>query len=187
MQMQFLPPLRPGILNGWLMLAVYFTGLILSVRSFPPAKRGKLFLEPHYPRGHPRWLILMIGRVCAIVFIALTLFTPLEFGTILSYVGLALYLAGFLVVMLALHDYKEASEDDVVTSGLYRHSRNPQWIGLVGVFLGTALVVGAWFLLILIAILVAAYHSQILLEEEICKSAYGNRYLEYMQGVPRYF
>jgi len=184
--MDFVPPLRLGVLNGWLLLAAYFLGLILSVVAFPADKRKKLFLEPQYPRGHPRWWALLLGRIAAISLVVLTLFTPLRLGTYLSYAGVTLYGIGYIVVMVSLNDFKHAPADGVVTSGLYRYSRNPQWLGLVGVFMGTALAMGAVLHLILVLTLVAVYHFQILLEEEICTSAYGEKYRGYMSRVPRY-
>jgi len=184
--MDFLPPVKFGILNGWLLLVAYFVGLTISALAFPPDKRKKLFLEPHYPRGHPRWFILALGRVAAISFVALTLFARLRLGSSLFCVGLAVYLIGYSVVMVSLYNYKRAPANDLVAAGLYRYSRNPQWLGLVGVFLGTALAVGGWLHLLLVLILVAAYHSQILLEEGICTSAYGEKYRDYMSQVPRY-
>jgi protein-S-isoprenylcysteine O-methyltransferase Ste14 len=57
---------------------------------------------------------------------------------------------------------------------------------LVGVFVGTVLAVGGGLHLVLVLILVTAYHFQILLEEDICTAAYGTRYRDYMTGVPRY-
>jgi protein-S-isoprenylcysteine O-methyltransferase Ste14 len=184
--MDFLPPVEFGLLNGWLLLVAYFVGLTITSLAFPPDKRKKLYLEPHYPRGHPRWIILTLGRIAAISFVALTLFARLRLGTPIFYFGLAVYAIGYCVVMVSLKDYKGAPADDVVTAGLYRYSRNPQWLGLVGVFVGTALAIGGWLPLLLVLILVAAYHSQILLEEGICTSAYGARYRDYMSRVPRY-
>jgi protein-S-isoprenylcysteine O-methyltransferase Ste14 len=184
--MDFLPLVRFGILNGWLLLVAYFVGLAISALAFPADKRKKLFLEPHYPRGHPRWLILTVGRIAAISFVALTLFARLRLGTYLFYLGLAVYAIGYCVVMVSLNDYKRAPADELVTSGLYRYSRNPQWLGLVGVFVGTALAVGGWLHLLLVLTLVVAYHFQILLEEGICESAYGAKYRDYMSQVPRY-
>jgi protein-S-isoprenylcysteine O-methyltransferase Ste14 len=184
--MDFFPPLHAGILNGWVLLVAYFVGLGVSVLAFPAEKRRKLFLEPQYPRGHPRWVALIVGRIAAISFVALTLFAELRLGTYLFYLGVALYAIGYVVVMVSLNDYKRAPADDVVTGGLYRYSRNPQWLGLVAVFVGTVLAMGAGLHLLLVMILVAAYHLQILLEEEICASAYGAKYRDYMSRVPRY-
>jgi protein-S-isoprenylcysteine O-methyltransferase Ste14 len=185
--MQFLPPMRLGILNGWLMLMAYFVGLTISALSFPADKRKKLFLEPHYPRGHPRWIILALGRIAAISFVALMLFASLRLEACVFYIGLAVYAAGYAAVIVSLNDYRRAPTDELVTSGLYRRSRNPQWLGLVGVFVGTALAVGGWLHLLLVSLLAVAYHFQILLEEGICEAAYGAEYLEYMSQVPRYF
>ena len=184
--MDFLPPLHLGVLNGWLLLVAYFVGFIISVMAFPAEKRKKLFLEPQYRRGHPRWVALMLGRIAAISFVVLTLFTELRKETYLFHVGVALYALGYVAVMVSLNDYKRAPADDVVTCGLYRYSRNHQWLGLVAVFVGTVLAMGAGLHLMLVLILVMAYHSQILLEEEICASMYGAKYREYMSRVPRY-
>ena len=184
--MDFLPPLEFGLLNGWLLLVAYFVGLTIAALAFPPDKRKKLFLEPHYPNGSPRWIILALGRIAAISFVVLTLFARLRLGTYLFYVGLGVYAIGYSVVMVSLNDYKRAPADNVVTGGIYRYSRNPQWLGLVGVFVGTVLAVGGGLHLLLVLILVTTYHFQILLEENICTSAYGARYRDYMSRVPRY-
>jgi protein-S-isoprenylcysteine O-methyltransferase Ste14 len=184
--MDLLPPLHLGVLNGWLLLVAYFLGLVVSVLAFPADKRKKLFLEPQYPRGHPRWLALSLGRVAAVSFVVLTLFTELRLGTPAFYLGMILYGIGYAVVMVSLNDYKRAPAHGLVKGGLYRYSRNPQWLGLVGVFVGTVLAMGAGLHLVLVLILVAVYHFQILLEEEVCASAYGAEYREYMDRVPRY-
>jgi protein-S-isoprenylcysteine O-methyltransferase Ste14 len=184
--MEFIPPVRFGILNGWLLLVAYFVGLTISVLAFPPVKRKKLFLEPHFPAGHPRWILLTLGRIAAISLVVLTLFARLRLGTSLFYIGLAVYVIGYCVVMLSLTDYRRTPADKMATSGLYRYSRNPQWVGLVGVFVGTVLAVGGWLHLMLLLILITTYHFQILLEEDVCTSAYGAKYLEYTSRVPRY-
>ena len=184
--MDFLPPLRLGLFNGWLPLVAYFAGLTLSVLTFPRDKRKKLFLEPDYPRGHPRWIVLTLGRIAAISFVVLTFFTPLQLGTFLFYGGAALYLIGYLAVMVSLNDFRRTPADDVATTGLYRYSRNPQWLGLVGVFVGTGLALGGGLPLVLVLTLIAAYHFQILLEEGICEAAYGTTYRDYRKRVHRY-
>lgn len=187
--MQMFPPLRLTLLNGGLLLTVYFLGLVLTVLTFPKEKRRQLFYEPHYPREDPRWWILALGRLSAVSLVVLMFFTPLHLGTpfsIFSIVGLITYVAGYSTVVLSLLEYKHAPAGFPVTEGLYRLSRNPQWIGLVLVFFGASLVVGSWLHVVLLVILVIAYHFQILLEEAACLRLYGDKYASYMDKVPRY-
>jgi len=184
--MALLPAFGLSIFNGWLLLVAYFVGLILSVLTFPRDKRKKLFLEPSYPKGDWRGLVILFGRIAAISFVTLMLFAPLRTGSPFLYVGLAIYLLGFSVVMLSLFEYRSAEADRLVTRGIYRVSRNPQWIGLVLVFVGTAMAVANWLQFALLAILVIAYHFQIRLEEEICLRLYGEDYKAYKKEVPRY-
>jgi len=114
------------------------------------------------------------------------IFTPLQTGSLFLYVGLAIYLFGFLVVMLSLVEYKRAETDRPVVQGIYAVSRNPQWMGLALVFTGTAIAVATWLQLGLLAVLVVTYHFQILLEERTCLGHYGKDYQAYMKRVPRY-
>jgi hypothetical protein len=51
---------------------------------------------------HPIGIAVMLGRVAAISFVALTLFSGPRVGTRLFYAGLALYALGYLVVMVSL-------------------------------------------------------------------------------------
>ena len=184
--MRLLPAFGLSLFNGWLLLVAYFLGLTLSVLTFAREKRRKLFLKPSYPKGDRRGLVILLGRLAAISFVALMIFTPLRTGSLFLYVGLAIYLLGFSVVMVSLFEYRRAEVDRLVTHGIYRVSRNPQWIGLVLVFVGTAMAVATWLQFALLAIVVMAYHFQILLEEEICLRLYGEDYKAYTEEVPRY-
>jgi protein-S-isoprenylcysteine O-methyltransferase Ste14 len=184
--MRLLPVYGLSILNGWLLLVAYFLGLTLNVLTFPRDKRRKLFLEPGYPKGDWRGRVLLLGRLAAISFVALMIFTPLHIGSLFLYIGLAIYLLGFSLVMLSLFEYRRAEADRPVTQGIYKVSRNPQWIGLVLVFAGTAIALATWLQVALLAILVIAYHFQILLEEASCLGLYGEEYKAYMVQVPRY-
>ena len=184
--MHLLPSLRLQFLNGWLLLAAYFLGLVLAVLTFPRDKRKKLFYEPSYCKPDPRRAILLLGRLAAVSFVGLMFFTPLRLGTSFFYVGLLLYALGYFAVMRSLLDYRHTAAAETVTKGLYRFSRNPQWVGLVLVFLGASVAVASWLHMALLAALVVAYHYQILLEEETCIRLYGESYLAYMGQVPRY-
>lgn len=184
--MQFLPPLRIGLLNGWLLLVIYFLGLMLMVLTYPKEIRQKLFHEPAYPRDDQRWLIILIGRIAAITFVVLMIFTPLQTDGVYIYIGIAIYLIGFITVMISQWTFRQTPVEEMVVTGLYRISRNPQWVGLVLVFIGTAATTAAWFPFALLAILFIAYHFQILLEENACLELYGEEFEAHLQKLPRY-
>jgi protein-S-isoprenylcysteine O-methyltransferase Ste14 len=72
-------------------------------------------------------------------------------------------------------------------NGPYRVSRNPQWLGLFFVLLGSAISVGVWLYIGLVVLVGIIYHKQILDEEKACIKKYGDSYREYMERIPRYF
>lgn len=184
--MQLLPKLHFAFLNGWLFLVIYFFGLAITVSTYSKEKRKKLFYEPSYPKEDPRRIVITLGRIAAVSFVVLMFFTPLRLGTLYFYVGLLIYMVGFAMVMISLLEYKIARTEGLVTGSLYRISRNPQWVGLVLVFAGTSIAVASWLPVVLMTLLVVAYHFQILLEEEACLGFYRETYETYMKDVPRY-
>jgi protein-S-isoprenylcysteine O-methyltransferase Ste14 len=181
-----MPVFEFGWMNGWLYLVTYFLGLIIMVVSFPGDKRKKLFYEPVPPMGSPWKIYLAVGRVAAVAFNLLMIWTPLKIGTLPFVVGSILYLLGYALVMASLMNFKRTPVDQMVRQGLYRFSRNPQWVGLALVFLGTALATASWLHLGLLLIVVAAYHFQILTEEKACEGFYGEAYQVYVNQTPRY-
>ena len=180
------PAFEIGWMNGWTYLVIYYIGLIIAVVSFPGDKRKKLFYEPVPPKGSPWKIYLSIGRVAAVAFNILMIWTPLQIGTPPFTAGSILYLLGYTVVMVSLVNFKRTPVDQMVTQGLYRFSRNPQWVGLALVFLGSALAAASWLHLGLVLIVIAAYHFQILTEEKACEGFYGEAYRDYMNQTFRY-
>jgi protein-S-isoprenylcysteine O-methyltransferase Ste14 len=180
------PAFKIGWMNGWLYLVAYFLGLIIMTLSFPGDKRKKLFYEPVPPQGSPWKVYLAVGRIAAVAFNLLMIWTPVQIGTLPFVVGSILYLIGYALVMVSLVNFKRTAVDQMVTQGLYRFSRNPQWVGLVLVFLGTALATASWLHMGLLLIVVVAYHFQILTEEKACEGFYGEAYRVYMKQTRRY-
>jgi protein-S-isoprenylcysteine O-methyltransferase Ste14 len=175
-----------GLFNGWLLLAAYGAGLLLSVTTFSPAEKARLFTDPKTQlHGVKKWL-RSAGQVVAVAYITLMLFVPLKVDTPWGVVGLGLFILGLVTVMVSLQVFKQAPQDQPVTAGPYRLSRNPQWLGLFLVFLGSALLSGAWLPLGMVLAIAAVYHIQILEEEKLCLAMYGDSYRAYTARVSRY-
>src|SRR5678816_518157 len=75
----------------------------------------------------------------------------------------------------------------LVVAGLYRHVRNPQYIGVVLVVLGEALFFGSFVLLGYVAFFMVGYHLFVrFYEEPTLTRLFGEDYTRYCAAVPRW-
>ena len=183
--MEFLGQLRLGWLNGWLMLAVLYSLFGVLMIVFPREVVRRLYDRTgwtHQDRRR-RALVLPVALLAVGLFVSL----PLKIGIPAFWIGLVIYVTGMIVFGTALFDYRNTPLDQPVTRGIYRFSRNPQQIGLVLAFLGTAFAVGSWLAVVLILLMGFGAHARILAEERGCLMQYGDAHQEYMNRIPRYF
>jgi protein-S-isoprenylcysteine O-methyltransferase Ste14 len=185
--MQMVPILRLGLTNQWVFLVGYFVVFLYFVLRLPKEKREWLFADPKELIHGIKKLILRIGQLLAFMIIILVCLTPLPSLPLgFALIGLVLYAAGTVLVILSLHYFGQAPNDQPVLDGPYRFSRNPQWVGLFSVLLGLAISAHSWLLVIMVLLVGLTYHIQILEEEGVCRAMYGTTYESYLQAVPRY-
>lgn len=128
-----------------------------------------------------------IGKPFTLACLALIILTPLKIGQGIFVVGLVIFTLGFIGMIVALFNFRNTPTDQPVTSGLYRVSRNPQWVTLVTMFLGTGIAIGSWTAVLLLLIAAVFYHFRIRGEERACLARYGEPYQAFLDRVPRYF
>ena len=115
----------------------------------------------------------------------------LEFLTILSYI---LYFAGLNVLILAVRLFKKQNTtvnpikidnaSSLVTSGVFKFSRNPMYLGMVMILFGLALMfnlVGGIFFVLLFMIYITKF--QIRPEEEVMERLFGEDFIKYKHKV----
>jgi protein-S-isoprenylcysteine O-methyltransferase Ste14 len=113
---------------------------------------------------------------------------------IIKYVGFALVTSGFVLGILALITMKNSwrvgikygQKTDLVTTGIYRFSRNPYFFSYDILILGYILIFPSIILIILYLALVFVFHNMILEEEKYLQSVHGDSYLDYKRKVNRY-
>ena len=101
-------------------------------------------------------------------------------------IGIALCIAGVVVMSAALLIYNGTPPGQMVTRELYRVSRNPLWLGMAAMLLGTCVAIGSWTAVMLWLTSAVAYHFRILGEEIAFVARYGAEYGDYQKRVPRY-
>ena len=97
----------------------------------------------------------------------------------------------FLLSVICMKDSWRAGIPDkdkteLVTTGIYRYSRNPAFLGFDFMYIGILLMYGNLLTLGFSAFAMVMLHLQILQEEQYLESAFGTAYIEYKKQVFRY-
>ena len=81
-----------------------------------------------------------------------------------------------------------APPEALVTTGLYRFSRNPMYVAVVLVLLGWAALFHSWPLLFYAVAVATGFHLRVVFgEEPWLAQTHGDRWLRYAARVPRWF
>ena len=98
----------------------------------------------------------------------------------------------FLLSVLCMKDSWRAGIPDkdktaLVTTGIYRYSRNPAFLGFDFMYVGVLLMYGNLLTLGFSIFAMVMLHLQILQEEKYLSATFGGEYIAYKKNVFRYF
>lgn len=138
-----------------------------------------------------------IAQLFVLAAAAAHLATPLSQVQIYSnrVLGIILGIGGFAIMLWGWWLFKKyqtaicpkAKSDHLVTSGIYRISRNPMYLGLVGMLLAIAVFIGtAPFYFVAVAYFLVMNYVFCPYEESKLTEAFGEEYVSYMGKVRRW-
>jgi len=78
------------------------------------------------------------------------------------------------------------ADESLVTDGLYRYSRNPQYVASIMGYIGIGAAAGSWTIWGLVALAVLIYALMPLAEEPWLRKRFGEVYDDYMKTTPRF-
>ena len=183
--MRFFPKMTLGWLNGWIPLAIFYALFGIFLLGCSKGIVKKLYSVAGWSKRE--YFLSAIGKPFSLACIVLVTFSPLIYPMGFFFAGVICYLLGSAVMFISLFEYRQTPVDEPVIGGIYHFSRNPQWVGLVLIFAGTAIMAGNGLALCLFIVTLGLYHFRILGEERACLAAYGESYQRYLDAVPRYF
>ena len=183
--MSLFPPLSLNWLNGWLPIVVFYASFFALLKIFPKETVDRLYDDSGWTLEMAR--PARIGLPFALAALILIMFTPLTLGKPIFWIGLIIALCGQAGFIYSLHSFNITPLGEPVTGGLYRISRNPQWVTFALVMLGFSFMVGSWTVLALLTVRIVMNHFRILGEECALEEQYGESYRTYQKAVPRYF
>jgi protein-S-isoprenylcysteine O-methyltransferase Ste14 len=104
--------------------------------------------------------------------------------------GISMTLAGLGVTLYCYFhlgiENTYGADNGLVTSGLYRYSRNPQYVASILAILGLAIAAAAIDVAVLSALAIGVYVLLPLAEEPWLERTYGASYQRYKQRTPRF-
>lgn len=113
--------------------------------------------------------------------------------------SLLFLIIGFVIIFLATKEFKKSettvnpmkpeTSTKLVTSGIFRYTRNPMYLGLASILLASCFYFSSLLGIIIYVPLFIFYITvfQIIPEEESMKSLFNDEYLDYCSKVRRWF
>ena len=110
-------------------------------------------------------------------------------------VGFAVIAVSGLIMPFVLLEFRKARTNfgprkpttAIITTGPYRFSRNPSYVGLTLVYVGIGIATDSiWILGLLIPAIVVMHYGVIVREERYLENKFGEEYLRYKRSVRRW-
>jgi protein-S-isoprenylcysteine O-methyltransferase Ste14 len=105
---------------------------------------------------------------------------------VIHLVSNGLWIMGIVIMGMGWRKIHSA-EGNLVTDGIYRRVRHPQYLGLFFVSIGLMIQWPTLVTLLLWPVMFIAYHRLAMKEESKMIELFGERYLEYRKSVPAFF
>lgn len=141
------------------------------------------------------WLITTLYVLTGVLFVFAVVWRPFELdvsfaiaaavGGALVVAGLALAAPGFVPFVSVKHLYG-VERGVLITEGIYRYSRNPQYVGMGVALLGTSILARSGLALLVVATYWVAIRAWLVIEEEHLHAAFGAEYDAYRDRAPRF-
>lgn len=171
--------------RAWVFLGVVFVATVATVGSLPKDLLDERF-KPPIQKGQPLAdkivLVLLIATFCGLV-----VFIPLDVfrlhllgkpGTLVSSLGLVLFVTGWWIIALALREnafaapvvkHQKERHQRVVDTGVYGIVRHPMYAGAVLLLVGLPLWLESCAAALLASVPIGTLAVRILVEEQFLK------------------
>ena len=138
---------------------------------------------------------LTIIHVIMAILLGWRLQLPIPAPRFVGWIGLGLAALGFVLGVLAMIEFRRARASSnpkkpnkvLVTSGVYRFTRNPIYLGFVFILIGLPLTMGNYWGIILVLPLVTFMKNMVIQHEEAyLEKEFKDQFAEYCSRVRRW-
>jgi protein-S-isoprenylcysteine O-methyltransferase Ste14 len=178
-----IPAFELGLWNAWILIIPILLISFSDMAATASRESGK---EVDFQ------LTTKENRIANAVFLPMviswfySIFLPLQLGSIWLYSGLILCIFGMFFTITALINFATSPKDKVISTGLYRFTRNPTYIGLILMQTGLGIACTSWLYILLTVVLIIMLNTILPSEERYLHYRYGDNYLKYKNRTPRW-
>jgi len=189
-----MPDFELGLWNAWIITVLGF--ILPNTASFLLPSRNKEVMKKRMEEIE--WskfsktvkTVFIITQFIIMPFtIIYSFFLPLKFGTVWFYVGLPISILGIIMPIISgVSLYSTTAPlDKPITTGVYRISRNPEYLSGFLQYLGIGISGISWVFILCAVVWIISFHVEVVQSEEpsLIKK-YGDAYREYMNRTPRW-
>jgi len=183
--MSLIPDFEIGLWNAWifmiwLVLSPFLSSIIIKEKEV--SKK----ISTSAPMRHEK--ILNILSMAVIIFgFMYSIFLPIKFHTIFFYIGILIFLCGWLIDISVLYTLRKVNLNAPFTNGPYKYSRNPIYISILLILLSISIMSCSWIFLFILIFTIIHILLAVPAEEKYCLNKYGAEYQEYLETTPRWF
>ncbi len=118
-----------------------------------------------------------------------------DFDRIIVGMGIVMFILGIILAVWArltmnrvwgVPGEHAAQQDALITTGPFKFSRNPIYLGFLLIYFGFAIAIKSWLIILRIPLLIYFYKSA-KIEEKLLMERFGEKYKRYKTKVPLIF
>ena len=183
--MSLIPAFDIGLWNAWIFMVC---SLIPVIFLFMPlvsrGQKGKTAFTAYFSKMQKN--AFSTTQLIFFMLIIYSIFVPLKLCTVWFYIGLPVFLVGFIPYAMLAANFVTTPLDKPVTRGIYRYSRHPMYLTMFLMLLGAGIASASWIFLLLSVVDIIMPPLFVEAEERYCLDKYGDAYREYMTRTPRW-
>jgi len=183
--MSLIPAFHIGVWNAWI-FTIWLLIQTLTIRLVNKEVYQRAGNPPDFKPSSVYRIADYISMPLWLLSTAYSIFLPFKLGTVWFYAGLAIFVAGLVVNIIATINFAITPMNEPITRGAYRYSRHPLYAALFLIYFSVSIASASWIFLLVTIIWAFLLSISAKDEERYCLERYGLAYREYMNRTPRW-
>jgi protein-S-isoprenylcysteine O-methyltransferase Ste14 len=183
--MSLTPSFEIGVWNAWLFMIIYPMQWLVVI-IMPKQIGERTSHAPEIIKTRQDMIMAWLTQGFWVGATLYSIFVPFQVGTAWLWVGLALFVAGVIVLVMASLAVAGTPKDKPFASGIYRFSRHPMYFSMFLVYLAVSIATASCLFFLITVITFFLQRYQAMKEERQCCNQFGRAYREYTDRTPRW-